>query len=142
MRVQIKKECLVAIDAHAERAFPEECCGTLLGYDRDDGVREIVTVEPVENTKGENRQRRYLIEPKALLHAEKSARAQKLDVVGIYHSHPDHPSQASEFDRDHAMPFWSYTIVSCMAGKAVQTQSWRLRDDRSAFDEEELIEVE
>ena len=92
----------------------------------------------VENTKGENRERRFLIEPRALLHAERTAKEAGLDVLGIYHSHPNHPSQASEFDRVHAMPFWSYLIISCMEGKTAQIQSFRLKEDRSAFDEEEL----
>lgn len=139
MRVQVDPACQAQMNAHAERTFPEECCGTMLGRDRDDGVREIVKVLAVDNTKDENRQRRYLIEPRALLAAERQARAEGLDVVGIYHSHPNHPSRASEFDREHAMPFWSYLIMSCMDGKVAQVQSWRLRDDRSAFDEEQLL---
>lgn len=140
LRVEITTNCQSQINAQAERAFPEECCGAMLGRDRDDGVREVVQVMPVDNTKDENRKRRYLIAPDALLAAEKAARGAGLDVVGIYHSHPNHPSQASEFDRDHAMPFWSYLIVSCMNGKVASVQSWRLRDDRSVFDEEQLVE--
>lgn len=140
MDVEITAECVAAIRRHAEKTFPEECCGTLLGTDQG-GVRRVVQVIAVENTKDENRQRRFLIEPRALLDAEKSARAQGLDVVGIYHSHPNHPSQASEFDREHAMPFWSYVIVSCMDGRSEQMQSWRLREDRSQFDEEALRET-
>jgi proteasome lid subunit RPN8/RPN11 len=137
-RIEIAPSAQADMNAHAERAFPEECCGTLLGHDRDDGVREVTRVLPVENTKDENRKRRYLIDPRALLAAEKEARAAGLDVVGIYHSHPNHPSRASDFDRDHAMPFWSYVIISCMEGVTAQVQSWRLRDDRSAFDEETI----
>lgn len=138
MTLHLADNCRLAICAHAERSFPEECCGTMLGRDRDDGTREVTAVLPVENVKGENRERRYLIDPKALLLAEREARTRGLDVVGIYHSHPNHPSQASEFDRDHAMPYWSYVIVSCTDGKSQQMQSWRLRDDRSVFDEEPL----
>lgn len=140
-RIRVHAAAQAEMNAHAERAFPEECCGTMLGHDRDDGVREITSVIAIENTKDENRKRRYLIEPTALLAAEKTARAEGLDVLGIYHSHPNHPSQASEFDRDHAMPFWSYLIISCMEGKTASVQSWRLRDDRSQFDEETLEEL-
>jgi proteasome lid subunit RPN8/RPN11 len=136
--VVLPKECWTAIDKHAERAFPEECCGFMLGRDLDDGSREIVELFAVDNQKDENRERRYLIEPKHQLAAEKHARTRGLDVVGVYHSHPNHPSRPSDFDRDHAMPFWSYVIVSCMQGKSVKTQSWRLREDRSQFDEESL----
>ncbi|MEM6731331.1 MAG: M67 family metallopeptidase, partial [Myxococcota bacterium] len=119
--------------------FPEECCGAMLGRDRDDGVREVVEILEIDNTKDENRERRFLIDPREVLGAEKSAREKGLDVVGIYHSHPNHPSLPSDFDRDHAMPFWSYVIVSCMDGKAATMQSWTLREDRTQFDEEELI---
>ncbi|MEZ4272623.1 MAG: M67 family metallopeptidase [Myxococcota bacterium] len=136
--VQLPETCREAIYTHGEKTFPEECCGTLLGRDGADNVRQIVRVLPIDNTKGDNRQRRYLIDPRALLAAEKEARACGLDVVGIYHSHPNHPSQASEFDRQHAMPYWSYVIVSIMDGKRAALQSWRLRDDRSLFDEETI----
>lgn len=138
-QLQVAPACQAEMNAHAERAFPEECCGVMLGRDRDDDVREVTFVHAIENTKDENRKRRYLIEPNALLAAEKLARQKGLDLVGIYHSHPNHPSQASEFDREHAMPFWSYLIISCMDGKATSVQSFRLREDRSVFDEEERL---
>ena len=138
MTIKLSSECRKAIEEHASSAFPEECCGTMLGVEDANGHREISKVIAVPNVKGENRKRRYLIDPKALLGAEKQARNEKLDVLGIYHSHPNHPSQASEFDREHAMPFWSYVIISCMEGKPAGMQSWRLRDDRSVFDEEAL----
>lgn len=140
MRLKLPESCRKQIEKHAERTFPEECCGAMLGHDRDDGVREIVEILEIDNTKDENRRRRFLIDPKEVLHAEKRARDQGMDVLGIYHSHPDHPSQPSEFDRDHAMPFWSYVIISCIKGKADTLQSWQLREDRTQFDEEELVD--
>lgn len=139
MKIQLPEAVRAGINSHAESTFPEECCGALLGRDREDGVREVVEILRVDNTKDENRARRYLIEPVALLNAEKEARKKGLDVVGIYHSHPDHPSRASDFDRDHAMPFWSYVIVSCLKGKAAQMQSWQLLEDRTAFVEESIV---
>lgn len=138
MKITVKESCQNEMNSHAEETFPEECCGTMLGIENEDGSRKIVKIIRVENTKGENRTRRFLIEPRALLNAEKKAKELQLDVLGIYHSHPNHPSQASEFDREHAMPFWSYLIISCMDGNAESVQSWRLVDDRSAFVEEEL----
>ena len=139
MKIRVAADCQKNMNTHAEATFPEECCGAMLGIERNDGTREISEIIRVDNTKGENRERRFLIDPRALLNAEKVAKEKGLDVLGIYHSHPNHPSQASEFDRIHAMPFWSYLIISCMDGKAARVQSWRLREDRSAFDEEELI---
>ena len=139
MKIRVATNCPEDMNAHAEATFPEECCGAMLGIEHDDGTREITKIIRVDNTKGENRERRFLIDPRALLNAEKVAKEHGLEHLGIYHSHPNHPSQASEFDRVHAMPFWSYLIISCMDGKAARVQSWRLREDRSAFDEEELI---
>ncbi len=139
MKLSLPEDCKAAIERHAERTFPEECCGAMLGRDREDGVREIVEILEIDNTKDENRERRFLIDPREVLNAEKAAHAKGLDVLGIYHSHPNHPSRPSDFDRDHAMPFWSYVIVSCMDGKADTLQSWQLREDRSQFDEEELL---
>ena len=139
MKIKVREASQAIMNAHAEETFPEECCGAMLGIENEDGSREITEVIRVENTKGENRERRFLIDPRALLNAEKVAKDRGLDVLGIYHSHPNHPSQASEFDRTHAMPFWSYLIISCIDGKTASIQSWRLKEDRSAFDEEELI---
>jgi proteasome lid subunit RPN8/RPN11 len=138
MPLELAAEVRRGIESHAEETFPEECCGVLLG--RDEGtVRRVHRLLRADNVKDENRLRRYLIDPRALLGAERQARREGCDVVGIYHSHPDHPSQASEFDREHALPFWSYVIVSCMNGVAVRMQSWRLCDDRSVFDEEAIL---
>ena len=139
MRVHVVPNCQSEMNAHAEEAFPQECCGLLLGHQAKDGNRKIVQTYKIDNTKDENRQQHYLIEPTAQLKAERYARDNELDVLGVYHSHPNHPSQASELDRKHAMPFWSYLIISCMNGKTSQIQSWRLREDRSQFDEEELL---
>ncbi|MEO1483641.1 MAG: M67 family metallopeptidase [Myxococcota bacterium] len=142
MKLSLPADCRRQIEAHSERTFPEECCGAMLGREPadSDGVREVVEILEIDNTKGENRERRFLIDPKEVFNAEKLARSKGLDVVGIYHSHPNHPSRPSDFDRDHAMPIWSYVIVSCMNGKADTLQSWQLREDRSQFDEEELVD--
>ena len=86
----------------------------------------------------ENRHNRYLIPPEVILRTEREARADGLDVVGYYHSHPDHPSRPSDFDRDHAWPGYSYLIVSVREGRARDERSWRLSDDRSRFDEEPI----
>lgn len=139
--LQLSAAALATIHAHATETFPEECCGAMLGTDDDAGLRHVTDVLRIDNVKDDNRTRRYVIPPDALLQAEKTARARRLDVVGIYHSHPNHPSQASEFDREHALPYWSYVIVSCMEGTCVQTQSWRLHDDRSAFAEEPIAVI-
>ncbi len=82
---------------------------------------------------------RSLILPKELLRGERYAREKKLDVVGNYHSHPDHPARPSQFDLDHALPVWSYLIVSVLKGKVADLRSWEMEADRTKFNAEELI---
>ena len=131
---------LAHIRAHGEAAYPEECCGVLIG--REAGANgQAATVERViaaDNERVDSRHNRYVISPRSLLQAQRDARASGLDIVGYYHSHPDHPARPSEFDREHAWPGTSYVIVSVAKGKAVDCRSWRLRDDRTAFEEEAI----
>jgi proteasome lid subunit RPN8/RPN11 len=84
------------------------------------------------------RHNRYLLTPQDVLRSEQEAANRGLDVIGVFHSHPDHPNEPSEFDRDWAMPWFSYIITNVNDGKAVGSRSWRLTDDRSAFDEEPI----
>jgi len=136
-RLLITPDHLRAIDRHGEESYPEECCGFLTG--RVDGETTIVErLLPVENQREDSRHNRYLIEPEIVLEAHKEARRQGLDVVGYYHSHPDHPSRPSDFDRDHAWPGLSYLIVSVQKGRAADARSWRLADERDRFDEETI----
>ncbi|MAE64537.1 MAG: hypothetical protein CMJ18_09735 [Phycisphaeraceae bacterium] len=122
------------IREHGERAFPHECCGFLLGRDRDDG-REVVEVAAALNSRGElELHNRFTIEPEAFMRADRAARAAGLDILGFYHSHPDAPSRPSQYDLEHAWPVYSYVIVSVAGGAADELTSWVLRDDRSRFD--------
>lgn len=91
---------------------------------------------PVENTRFDSASNRYLIHPLAYRDVERDADARGVQVLGIYHSHPDVAARPSQFDLEWALPNLSYLIVSVVKGKAVESNSWRLRDDRSAFDQE------
>ena len=125
------------IHADLERVYPEEGCGVLLG--REDGAsRDVVKAVTFANQREDSRHNRYLISPEQFLAADRAARAEGLDVLGFYHSHPDHPARPSEFDREHAWPWYSYVIVSVAAGRAQVTTSWRLAEDRSRFEPEPL----
>ncbi len=124
-----------AIRAHGRATFPHECCGALLG--RDGVVHEA---HALANTTEEGPRRRFLVRPDDYRGAEKRARETRLDLLGFYHSHPDHPARPSQYDLDHAWPSFSYVIVSIMAGEDKLLTSWRLTDDRSTFDEE-LVEI-
>jgi proteasome lid subunit RPN8/RPN11 len=137
MSLMISRELLESIREHGKRAYPNECCGVLLGRIENSG-KAVVKLRPMENAREDSPRNRYLISPRDLLEAEKAARALGLDIVGVYHSHPDHPARPSEFDREHAFPWYSYIIVSVRRGEPLDLTSWTLRDDRTAFDAEDL----
>ncbi len=126
------------IHAHLARAYPEEGCGVLLGREGDSG-RVVQGVVPLENRRDGERERRYLIAPEQLLAAEREARELGLDVIGFFHSHPDHPARPSAFDLEHAWPFYSYLIVSVERGQVAATTSWRLDPERARFEPETLM---
>jgi proteasome lid subunit RPN8/RPN11 len=98
-----------------------------------------VDLRGAENSRADSRHKRYLISPRDFFEAEKEARKAGLDVIGVYHSHPDHPARPSEFDREHAFPWYSYIIVSVAQGEPRDLTSWTLREDRSAFDHEDVV---
>ena len=117
-----------------------QCCGFLLGNIQN-GSRMVVKTKPVVNSREpETRYNRYLITPQEYMRIERQARKDGLDLIGIYHSHPDEEARPSQYDLEHSWPYYSYVIVSVRKQKAETMTSWRLRDDRSAFDEEEIIE--
>jgi proteasome lid subunit RPN8/RPN11 len=128
-------EALAQIRAHGEAAYPEEGAGFLLGDDGDG--RRVTAVVALPNMR-ENaaRHNRYLISPADYLRAEQEADRQGLALVGVFHSHPDHPAEPSGFDLDWAQPWFSYIITSVQGGRADETRSWRLHEDRSGFIEE------
>lgn len=139
--VYLTEEHIKQIEAHGERTFPYECGGMLIGR-FENGKKTVLELLPMENAAAEAEQHnRVLILPKDVLRAERFARAKKLDVVGYYHSHPDHPAIPSQFDLDHALPVWTYIIVSVESGKAVDVRAWEMENDRSRFNEEEILSV-
>ena len=140
MLLKITSESLDAIRRHGESTYPEECGGLLLGLD-DGSVREIREALPLENVRKDSRHNRVELDPLSYARAEKEASRRGLGVWGYYHSHPDHPAVPSTFDLEHA-PFieWSYIIVSVLGGRASDLRTWRIRDDRSQFDEQTIAE--
>jgi proteasome lid subunit RPN8/RPN11 len=136
--IEIDQTIIDAISAHAERDYPHECGGMLIG--KFDAERKTVfETFPLENAREEEaRHNRVLILPKDVLRAEKYAREKKLDVVGYYHSHPDDRAIPSQYDLDHALPVWSYIIASVLNGKVDDIASWVMENDRTRFNEEEM----
>ncbi len=153
MGLKIQSKEVDAIRRHGARDYPNECCGVLLGSadGTEKQVREAVPLTnirtepelaqkllPLESPGRESERNRYLIDPREQLRIEKDARARGLDVVGYYHSHPDHPSRPSEYDRAHAWPWYSYLILSVSKGEPGDLTSWVLAKDRGQFDPERV----
>lgn len=139
MTIQISPELLRAIQAHGEQAYPEEGAGLILGTAHADDRTATALLPRANNFQPESRRRRYLIAAEDMLEAEEQAERLGVDVIGVFHSHPDHPAQASEFDREWAMPFYSYVITSVSNARAVESRSWRLDEGRARMTEEALL---
>ena len=125
------------IERHAKEAFPEECCGFLIG--REGQPRRVLEARGAKNVATEDRVRRYVIDPLELLHADDDARRRGLEVVGIYHSHPNHPAAPSEFDRSRATPWYTYVILSIVDRDPRDMTAWRFDDSTKRFELEELV---
>jgi proteasome lid subunit RPN8/RPN11 len=129
-----------AIRAHGEETYPHECCGVLLGRFNDDGTRIVTSTARAGNTRDDSPHNRYNIDPKELIRIQREGRERGEDIVGFYHSHPDHPARWSSTDLAEA--HWigcSYVITSVAKGKADVTNSFELQgvgeEDKRLADE-------
>ncbi len=136
--LKLTDQVVEAIRIHGEDAFPNECCGFLFGD--ENGVRFINLSTRVENSKEGDQRRRFEISPFDYLKAERFALENNTTLLGIYHSHPDHPAIASEHDLEKALPYFSYVIVSILDGKYADIKSWKLQDEKREFYEEEIVQ--
>ena len=144
-----------SIRGHSARDYPNECCGAMLGVEAN-GIKEVVELAPLTNLRTdparagellplaaperESERNRFLIDPADVQKVEREAQSHSLEILGYYHSHPDHPARPSDYDREHAFPWYSYVIIAVEAGQPGPVASWILREDRSSF-EEEPVEV-
>lgn len=133
MALQLAAGIAEAIRAHGVETYPNECCGALFGR-----AKVITATFALPNTTEEGPRRRFLVRPGDYRDAERRASELGAELLGFYHSHPDHPARPSQYDLDHAWPFFSYIIVSVRAGVPEDMTSWLLREDRSGFDPEDL----
>jgi proteasome lid subunit RPN8/RPN11 len=147
--LKMTAEIAQQIRRHGAEAYPHECCGALLGRDDVGGqvtsagsmqlpLREVVALFPLVNRRDDSPRNRFAVTAEDVRDAEKAAREKKLEIVGWYHSHPDHPAKPSQYDREHAWPWYSYVIVSVANGKPAEMTSWRLSDDRADYACEEV----
>jgi proteasome lid subunit RPN8/RPN11 len=135
--LKVRDDLARRIHAHGVETYPHECCGALLGRDGESS-REVLDLVPLENRRDDSPRNRFEVTADDVRLAEKTAREKKLELIGWYHSHPDCPARPSEFDREHAWPWYSYIIVSIETNGPREMFSWRLRDDRSAYDPEQI----
>ena len=126
----VSDDVAIHIQNHSRDTYPNECCGALIGI--DNVVGECVSLP---NTTEEGPRRRSLVNPHDYRAAERHATESGSTLIGFYHSHPDHPARPSQYDLDHAWPVLAYVIIAVENGEPGAMTSWRLREDRSAFDE-------
>jgi proteasome lid subunit RPN8/RPN11 len=137
MTLRVPSMLLEEIRREGERAYPAECCGVLAG--RATSRKEVVHVVPVANRRTDD-PHRFLISPDDLRRITAELSRSGLEVLGFYHSHPDHPAVPSAFDVDHAWPWYSYIIVAVAKGRAGEICSWELEDDALAM-RPELLDI-
>ena len=130
----VSKELVEHINAHLEEAYPGEGAGFLLG-----GYGEVTEIFALPNAREEEaRHNRFLLTPEDYMKAEMKAMELGVDLIGVFHSHPDCPNVPSEYDREWAQPIFSYIITRVDNGQVVSHRSWKLVEDRSKYDEEEI----
>ncbi|HSL22738.1 MAG TPA: M67 family metallopeptidase [Vicinamibacterales bacterium] len=134
--LEVPPGALDSIRAHAAAAYPDECCGALIGAPAGNGTTRVLQTLALPNATDEGARRRFLVRPADYRSAEARAREAGADLVGFYHSHPDHPARPSAYDLEHAWPNLSYLIVAVAQGEPADVRSWRLLDDRTKFREE------
>jgi proteasome lid subunit RPN8/RPN11 len=133
----LSEEIAQGIRGYGAQDYPNETCGAMLGLDREEG-REVRELFPLTNRRDDSPRNRFSITAEDFRAAERKASERGLEVVGWYHSHPDHPARPSDYDREHAWPWYSYVIVSVAAGQPGDMTSWLLDDDRSRFLPEQI----
>lgn len=139
---------MILFEPHAQKqfiedaisTFPDECCGFLFGHEKDD-IRTITAIQVVDNSKAGDKTRRFEISPLDYMKGEQYALENNLTLLGVYHSHPNHPAIPSEHDRVAAQPYFSYLIISVLNGKFSMLRSWRLTEE-DQFEEEKIADIQ
>jgi proteasome lid subunit RPN8/RPN11 len=135
--IRIEREAWAAIAGHARGAYPDECCGAMLGR-ADGGATSVSVAVPLENTYEGPQRDRYRIRPEDLLAVDRQARGAGLELIGIYHSHPDCDAYFSKTDLENSCPWYSFLVVSVRGGRIDHANCWRANADQTAAEPEEL----
>ncbi len=135
--IRLSNAQVAEIKEHGVRDFPHECCGVILG-DFENGAKIVRELRPLSNVHEDGHERRYLVSPDEMLALMQEERRTKRKILGFYHSHPNHPSYPSDYDRDWASPWYTYIIISILDGKPDLMTAWLLQDDRDAFIPDEI----
>ncbi|MDX2302772.1 MAG: M67 family metallopeptidase [Microscillaceae bacterium] len=133
LNLSIDPDVIIAMQKHAEEAYPNECCGFF--YGKDGEIRQILLSSPVDNSKEGDQRRRFEIHPKDYMRAEQFALLHDTTLLGVYHSHPEHPAIPSEHDLKQALPYFSYIIISVKSRLAEDMRSWRLNEEKQFIEE-------
>ncbi len=135
--IRLKENDLESIQQIARETYPHECCGIMVGSVEGD-VKSVSELIPAINERTDSLANRYLITADFVQKLEARLRGTGSSIVGFFHSHPDVPARPSAYDQEHAWPWYSYLIVSVIKGEAHEVLNWKLKDDRSAFDPEDI----
>ena len=138
MAIELQRLHDQQIRQHGVEAYPNECCGVLLGKEQE-GRKVVTDILLLKNAREDSPRNRFLILPEDFLQSDREARRRGVDILGFYHSHPDHPARPSEFDRQHAWPWYTYLILAVEQGVPREMTGWQLSDDRERFRPEEMI---
>lgn len=135
VKLKIPRDLMTEIQSHVEASYPEEAVGLLLGK-FNELERHVRTVLPLSNQFAPGqRERRYQIEAKEMLDAERLADQLGQQILGVFHSHPDHPARPSQFDVEMAVPWYFYLITTVREGRAEESRAWKLEQDHSRMSE-------
>ena len=135
--IRLKKGDLESIKQIAQDTYPHECCGIMVGLVEGD-IKSVSELIPAVNERTDSPANRYRITSDFVQKIEARLRNTDSSIVGFFHSHPDVPARPSAYDQEHAWPWYSYLIVSVMKGQAGEVLNWKLKNDRSAFDPEDI----
>jgi proteasome lid subunit RPN8/RPN11 len=136
--IRIESEPWAAMVAHARRAYPNECCGAMLGAS-EDGTKTVREAIALENAFAGAQAARYELRPEDLLAADKAARERQMDLIGIYHSHPDCDAYFSTTDLQNSCPWYSFVVLSIQKGEFHHANSWLPNVDQTEAAKEELF---